>query len=67
MMTMRKRLRRRSAVRELLQKLPIPPFCEDAPPTSGGMLSLPRPGLVHSPRAEEARRARAYLHDYMGF
>ncbi len=67
MMTMRKRQRRRSAVRELLQNLVIQPFCEDAPPTSGGMLSLPRPGLAYSPRAEEARRARRYLHDYMGY
>ena len=67
MMTMRKRLRRRNAIRELLQKLVVPPFCEDAPPTSGGMLSLPRPGLIHSSRAEEARRARGYLHDNMGF
>jgi hypothetical protein len=63
MMTMRKRLRRRSAVRELLQKLVTLPFCEDAPRTSGGMSSVPRPVLVHASRAGEERRARGYSHD----
>jgi len=64
MMTMRKRLRRRCAVRELLQKLVTAPFCEDAPPVSGGLLSMPRPGLAHhGSRAGDARRARGHLHD----
>jgi len=67
MMTMRKLQRRRSAVRELLQKLVTPPFCEDAPPVSGAMLGLPRPVPVYSSRAEDARRARGHLHDYTGF
>ena len=67
MMTMRKRLRRRSVVRELLRKLVTPSFCEDAPPMSGGMSSLSRPLLDHSSRTGEARGARGYLHDYMGF
>ncbi len=67
MMTTRKFQRRRSAVRELLRKLVTPPFCEDAPPVSGGMLSLPRPVLVHSSRAEDARRVRGHLHDDTGF
>ena len=65
MMTMRKLQRRRSAVRELLQKLVTPPFCEEAPPVSGGLLSMPRPGLAHhGSRAGDARRARGHLHDY---
>jgi hypothetical protein len=60
MMTMRKLQRRRSAVRELLQKLVTPPFCEVAPPVSGGLLSMPRPGLAHGSRAG-ARAARAAI------
>ncbi len=67
MMTTRKLPRRRSALRALLEKLVTPPFCEDAPPESGGMLSMPRPGLAHSSRAEDTRRARGHLHDYTGF
>jgi hypothetical protein len=63
MMTMRKRLRRRCAVRELLQNLVTAPFCEDAPSVSGGPLSMPRPGLAQSSRAGDARRARGYWHD----
>jgi hypothetical protein len=64
MMTMRKLQRRRSAVRELLRNLGTPPFCEDAPPVSGGLLSMPRPGLAHVSRAGDARRSRVHLHDY---
>jgi hypothetical protein len=60
MMTVRKLQRRRSAVRELLQKLVTPPFCQDAPPVSGGMLSLPRPGLARGSRAGDASRARPF-------
>ena len=63
MMTMRKRLRRRCAVRELLQNLVTAPFCEDAPPVSGGILGRPRPGLAQSSRVGDARRARGYWHD----
>ncbi len=63
MMTMRKRLRRRCAVRELLQNLVTAPFCEDAPPVSGEILGRPRPGLAQSSRAGDARRARGYWHD----
>ena len=64
MMTMRKLQRRRSAVRELLQNLVTAPFCEDAPPVSGGILGRPRAGLAHGSRAGDARRARGHLHDY---
>lgn len=64
MMTMRKRLRRRNAVRELLQKLVIP-FCEDAQRASGGMSCVPRPVPVNASRAGEERRARGYSHDWM--
>jgi hypothetical protein len=63
MMTMRKRLRRRCAVRELLQKLVTAPFCEDAPPVSGGMLGRPRPGLWPMVHAPGTRAARGHLHD----
>ena len=63
MMTMRKRLRRRCAVRELLQNLVTAPFCEDAPPVSGGLLSLPRPGLADGSRAGDARRSRGHLQE----
>jgi hypothetical protein len=63
MMTIRKRLRRRCTVRELLQNLVTTPFCEDAPPVSGGILGRPRPGLAQSSRAGDARRARGYWHD----
>ena len=58
-MTMRKLQRRRSAVRELPQKLVTPPFCEDTPPVSGGLLSMPRPGLarVHARGTRAARAA----------
>jgi hypothetical protein len=63
MMTMRKRLRRRCAVRELLQKLVTAPFCEDAPPVSGGMLGRPRPGLGPMVHAPGTRAARGHLHD----
>jgi hypothetical protein len=63
MMTMRKRLRRRCAIRELLRNLVTAPFCEDAPPVSGGILAGARPGLAHSSRAGDARRARGYWHD----
>ncbi len=66
MMTTRKLQRRRSAVRELIRKLVTPPFCENAP-MSGGMPSLPRPALVHTPRFEDGRRARGYLHHYTAF
>ena len=54
-------------MRALLQRLVTPPFCEDAPPMSGGLLSMRRPGLAHSSRAEDARRAGGHLHDYTGF
>jgi|WetSurMetagenome_2_1015567.scaffolds.fasta_scaffold1128982_2 hypothetical protein len=60
MTTMRKLQRRRSAVRELLEKLVTPPLCEDAPPASGGLLSMPRPGLAHGSRTRDARRARGH-------
>jgi hypothetical protein len=61
MMTMRKLQRRRSAVRELLRKLVTPPFCEDAPPVSGGLLSMPRPRLAHHVHARgRAPRARPF-------
>jgi hypothetical protein len=60
MMTMRKLQRRRSAVRELLEKLVTPPLCEDAPPVSGGLLGMPRPGLARGSRAGDARRARPF-------
>jgi hypothetical protein len=62
MMTMRKRLRRRCAVRELLRNLVTAPFCEDASPVSGGILGPPRAGLAQSSRAEDARRARGHWH-----
>jgi hypothetical protein len=67
MTTIRKLQRRRSAVRELLQKLVTPPFCEDSQPVSGGLLSMPRPGLAHRSRAGDVRRSRDHLHDYTGF
>ena len=58
MMTMRKRLRRRNAIRELLQKLVTVPFCEDAPRASGETLSVSHPVLVNGSRAGGPRRAR---------
>ena len=52
-MTMRQRLRRRSAIREILRNLETRPFCEETPPVSGGWLNQRRPGLRHgSPRAQ---------------
>ncbi len=54
-MTMRKLLRRRSALRELLQNLDTRPFCEDIPPSSGGWLNQPRPRLAHSSRGASPR------------
>jgi len=62
MMTMRKRLRRRCAVRELLQNLVTAPFCEDAPPVSGGILGRPSSELAQSSGAGK-RRVRGYWHD----
>jgi hypothetical protein len=46
-MTMRKLLRRRSAIRELLQNLDARPFREETQPASVGWLSRPRPRLAH--------------------
>jgi hypothetical protein len=58
-MTVRKRLRRRNAIRALLQNLEIRPFCEDAEPvSSGGWLSQPRPRFASSARATIERSSR---------
>jgi hypothetical protein len=54
-MTMRKLLRRRNAVRELLQNLETRPFCEATPAPSGGWLSLPRPRLAYGSRGSSAQ------------
>jgi hypothetical protein len=56
MMALRKCVRS-SVVRELLQKLATPSSWADAPPLSGGMLSLPRPLMVHSSRTGKGTRA----------
>ena len=58
-MTMRQRLRRRSAISEILRNLQTRPFCEDTPPASGGWLNQRRPGLRHgSPRAQSELTTR---------
>jgi hypothetical protein len=49
-MTMRKLLRRRSAMRELLQNLDTRPYCEDLPPVPGGWAIRPRPGVTRGSR-----------------
>jgi hypothetical protein len=48
-MKMKKSLRRRSAVRELLLNLELRPFCDEPQPVSAGWLGLARPGLAYSP------------------
>lgn len=45
-MTAKKLLRRRSAMRELLQSLPLQPYCKDFPPESAGWISRPRPRVA---------------------
>jgi hypothetical protein len=58
-MTMRKRLRRRNALRALLQNLEMRPFCEDAAPvSSGGWLSHPRPRFANGARSAPERGSR---------
>lgn len=58
-MTVRKRLRRRNAIRALLQNLEIRPFCEDSEPvSSGGWLSQPRPRFASSARSAPERGSR---------
>jgi hypothetical protein len=54
-MTMRKLLRRRSAIRELLQNLETRTFREETPPAPGGWLNRPRPRLAHGAHWAPAR------------
>ena len=54
-MTMRKLLRRRSAIRELLQNLETRPFSEDTPPSAGGWSNQSRPRLDRSSPCAPAR------------
>ena len=46
-MTMRKLLRKRSAVRRLLQNLETRPVIQETPPVSFGWLNRLYPGVVH--------------------
>ncbi len=48
-MKMKKSLRRRSAVRELLLSFELRPFCEDMQPSSTGWRGLARPGVAYYP------------------
>jgi hypothetical protein len=49
-MTAKKLLRRRSAIREFLQNLPLQPYCKDLPAESAGWISRPRPRIAaHQP------------------
>ena len=48
-MKMKRSLRRRSAVRELLLNFELRPFCDEPQPVSAGWLALARPGVAYSP------------------
>ena len=54
-MKMRKSLRRRSAMRELLLNFELRPFCDEPPPDLAGWLGLARPGVAYSPLYAPAR------------
>jgi len=54
-MKMKKSLRRRSAVRELLLSFELSPFCDEPQPMSAGWLGLARPGVAYSPIYAKAR------------
>lgn len=45
-MTAKKLLRRRCAIREFLQNLPLKSYCKDLPPESAGWISRPRPRIA---------------------
>jgi len=53
-MKMKRTLRRRSLVRELLLNFELRPFCEDLPPAAGWR-GLARPGVAYSPIYATAR------------
>ncbi len=54
-MKMRKSLRRRSAMRELLLNFELRPFSDEPPPASAGWAGLARPGVAYSPLYASAR------------
>ena len=60
-MTMRKLLRRRSAIRELLQNLETRPFSEDTPPSAGGWLNQSRPASTVAPPCAPPGLAKAIV------
>ena len=54
-MKMKKSLRRRSAVRELLLNFELRPLSDESHPVSAGWLGLARPGVAYSPIHATAR------------
>jgi hypothetical protein len=48
-MKMKKSLRRRSAVRELLLNFEVRPFCDEPQSVSAGWLGIARPGVAYAP------------------
>ena len=54
-MKMKKSLRRRSAVRELLLNFELRPFCDEPQSMSAGWLGLARPGVAYPPLYLAAR------------
>ncbi len=55
---MKKGLRKKGAIRELLDGLAPRPFCDDAAPVTGGLISRPRPGLAQRSRGSASRPER---------